>query len=175
MNLVGKSTVVLAQAFVLLGCALVRLQAQSPAALAELPTSRALDPGAIVREIDDPSSHARWVLVRGSGQRGGPGQMLQVVPQSGSAALSVSGSVPRFVIGSVPTPGSYIPVIRAGDALALEEHTGVADIRLEGIALGPARLGAVLRAKLKVGGRIVRAVATGPGRATLAPDSEAWP
>ena len=153
-------------------------QAPSQPAAAEIQTVGHLDPGSIAREIDDPSSGARWVLIRGSGNPGGPGRLVQI---TGLMTGLVSGPVSSKDVSTVsptlreiPTASSYIPVVRAGDTLVLEEHTGVADTRLEGIALGPARLGAVLRARLKLGGRIVHAIATGPGHATFAPDTETW-
>ena len=55
------------------------------------------------------------------------------------------------------------PVIHAGDVLIVEEHTAVVEARLEAVALGPAAAGAIFRARLKIGGKVVRAVAVSAG------------
>ena len=65
-------------------------------------------------------------------------------------------------------------MIHAGDALVVEEHTAVVDARLEAVALAPAAVGAEFSARLKVGGKVVRAGALAAGRAVLAPESEGW-
>ena len=121
----------------------------------------------IVREIDDPHSGARWLLMRNSDHPGGPG--LLVLAEGGrntgrqdKARFEPSGVDPRTVI-------------RAGERLVVEENTPVVEARLEAVALGPAVLGSVLEARLKIGGRVVRAVALGPGRAELQPQTEARP
>jgi hypothetical protein len=59
------------------------------------------------------------------------------------------------------------PVIRAGERLIVEESTPVVEARLEAVSLGPAAVGSPLDVRLKVGGKVVRAVALGPGRAAL--------
>jgi hypothetical protein len=144
-----------------------RCQAPPQSGPAELQSVGSLDASSIVRQFDDPSSGARWLLVRKGDRPGGPGRMVLVPPKDGSAR---SPDLHKF-----PAPDSFVLVIRAGDSIVVEEHTGVADTRLQAVALGPARSGATLRVRLKLGGRILRAVASGPGRATLAPDTEAWP
>ena len=58
-------------------------------------------------------------------------------------------------------------MIRAGDKLVVEEHSLTTDAYLEGVALGPAGQGTALNVRLSIGGRVVRAVAVAPGRATL--------
>jgi hypothetical protein len=50
----------------------------------------------------------------------------------------------------------------------------VAEAHLEGFALGPAVIGAALRARLVIGGKVVWAVATAPGRAVLKPEMQPW-
>ena len=57
----------------------------------------------------------------------------------------------------------------------VEEHTAVADVRLDAVALGPAVKGAHFKARLKLGGKVVRAVAVSEGRADFAPDGEVEP
>lgn len=63
-------------------------------------------------------------------------------------------------------------MIRAGDALIVEEHTAVVDARLEAIALGSASKDAQFKARLKIGGRVVRVTALGPGGAMLEPEDK---
>jgi flagella basal body P-ring formation protein FlgA len=58
-------------------------------------------------------------------------------------------------------------VIRSGDRLIVEEHTDVVDARLVGRALNSVALGSVFNVRLAIGGKVVRAVALGPGRAAL--------
>jgi hypothetical protein len=67
------------------------------------------------------------------------------------------------------------PVIRAGDRLIVEEHTALVDAVLEARALTPAAPGSAFDARLTVGGRVVRAVALGPGRAALQLETGARP
>ena len=57
----------------------------------------------------------------------------------------------------------------------VEEHTAVADVRLEAVALEPAVKGAHFKARLKIGGKVVRVVAVSPGRASFAPEGEVEP
>jgi len=92
----------------------------------------------------------------------------------GPGALVAEGSIPgnAWLKGAV---AQSHPVIRAGDRLMVEESSAVFDLRLEGIALSPAALGAPLRVRLVVSGKVVRAVALGPGHATKVPDQEFWP
>ena len=59
------------------------------------------------------------------------------------------------------------PLIRSGDRLVIEENSAVVEARLEAVALGPAAVGAEFKARLAIGGRVVRAVALGPGRASF--------
>jgi len=123
--------------------------------------------GEIVREIDDPHSGARWLLMRNADHPGGPGLLLlaesgRKLVQQGQAGFEPSGTGPRTVI-------------RAGERLVVEENTAVVEARLEAVALNPAVIGSVLDARLRIGGRVVRAVALGPGRAALQPQTETRP
>ena len=54
----------------------------------------------------------------------------------------------------------------------MEEHTAMVQAYLEGSAAGEAVAGACLEVRLKIGGKTVRAVAIGPGRAALADGSQ---
>jgi hypothetical protein len=123
--------------------------------------------GEIVREIDDPNILGdRWLLVRNDVYPGGPGRLVLV-------AAHRKALRPRAA--SETEEARLLPVIRAGDRLVVEEHTRVVDALLEARALSPAALGSALDARLMIGGRVVRAVALGPGRAALQPETEARP
>jgi hypothetical protein len=118
--------------------------------------SSGLTQGEIVREIDDPHTGGRWLLMRDPVHPAGPGRLVLAggmriaVPQPGAPAVEP----PR-------------PVIHAGDRLIVEENTAVVEARLEAVALGPAGIGSPLDVRLKIGGKVVRAVALGPGRAAF--------
>ena len=120
--------------------------------------------GDVFCEINDPNTGERWLLLRDSSHRGGPGRLV----------LSA-----HFENGEGGKAGNHflseadIPVIHAGDPLIVEEHTAVVDARLEAVALGTAAKGGVITVRLKIGGRMVRVVALGRGRAELAPENEA--
>ena len=118
-------------------------------------------PPDVFREIDDPHSGVRWLLLRDAKNPGGPGRMVR----TGSSSLSQSGQEKRKVGTETP----LVPVIRPGDKLIVEEHTATVEAHLEGVALGTARAGSPLEVRLRIGGKVVRAVALAPGRAALVP------
>ncbi len=111
----------------------------------------------LVREIDDPHSGARWMLLRDPGHPGGPGRMVL------AGASRLAEKVPQR------------PIIRAGDRLIVEENTAVVEARLEAVALGPAASGSAFDVRLEIGGRIARVVALAPGRAAFQKQTEARP
>jgi hypothetical protein len=137
------------------------------AALAQVPMATVrLDapvegPGSAMREIVDPHSGTRWLLVKDEKHPGGPGRLLQ----PGRDGHAVSG---------VSRPAAA-PIIHAGDRIVVEEHTDVVDAVLEATALGVAAERGEFQARLRVGGRVVRVTAIAPGRAGLAAGSEARP
>ncbi len=108
----------------------------------------------IAREIDDPSSGDRWLLVRSDGFPGGPGRLFLV-------SRDESQEFPPVLVHNPPA-GASVPVIRAGDTLAVEEHTELIDARFEAIALGPARTGDVFRVRVKLGGAVLRGECADP-------------
>jgi len=115
----------------------------------------------IVREIDDPHTGERWLLMRSAQFPGGPGRLVLAMPHRnapGGASVSVAGQ---------PEEAQLTPVIHIGDRLIVEEHTAVVDAVLEARALNPAAAGAQFDARLTIGGNVVRVVALGPGRAAL--------
>jgi hypothetical protein len=119
----------------------------------------------IVREIDDPHNGARWLLMRNPDHPGGPG-VLVMAPQGHSANQRRQPNGPM----TGPAAEPLQPVIRAGERVVVEESSPVVEARLEAVSLGPAAIGAPLEVRLMIGGKVMRAVALGPGRALLVAD-----
>jgi len=133
----------------------------------------------IIREIDDPSSGQRWLLVRDDAHAGGPGLLLlagggrdlnRTGPVAGGAQVPVQIPV-QIPVQAAADP----PVIRSGDRVQVEEHSATVDARLEAVALTPAWPGTAFNARLAIGGKVVRAVAVGPGRAAFQNQRAALP
>jgi hypothetical protein len=117
---------------------------------ASLPAATAVNGGdRIVRQIDDPHTGRRWLLLRDEQHPEGPGRLVL------AAGPAASG----------PRPAVATPAIRGGDRLVVEEHTARAEAWLEAEALAPAQAGSVLFVRLRIGGKVLRARAMGPGRA----------
>jgi len=139
--------------------------------------------GPVVRVIDDGATGDRWLLLRDAADPGGPGRMVRVERTGAEAGAEDSNrrSEPRPMGTKKQTArgaaaGAELrPVIRADDALVVEEHTAVVDAQLEATALGSAAIGSEFEARLKIGGRVVRAIALGPGRAALLPKETVEP
>jgi hypothetical protein len=140
----------------------------------------------VVREIDDPSNGNRWLLLRDWNCPGGPGRLLLLAsssvaarhaapPEKQSAPQNPPFSTPALAANAfVGLPSAALsiaapvaPIIRPGDALIVEEQTPILDARLTATSLGTAPVGAMLTARLEIGGKVVRVRALGPGRATL--------
>ncbi len=138
-----------------------------PAGLAVLAQAPAVGKQAgtpAVREIDDPHSGIRWVLVKDAEHPAGPGRLVPVgVGEYGMRKLTGSEDVVA------------LPVIHVGDRIVVEEHTERVDAVLEAVALGPAVEQGWFRARLRIGGRVVRVVAVRAGHAMLAANAEAKP
>lgn len=134
-------------------------------------STAAPDPSEVVREIADPATGTLWLLTRDPDHPAGPGRITRVrlsaVPSDGERSR---GAGPVSAADSEKRP-----LIHAGDTLLVEEHSALVDARLEARALGPAAKGANFRARLKMGGAVVRAVAVAPGHAALAPEDEGKP
>ena len=128
--------------------------------------------GEVIRAIQDPHSGERWLLMRNDDHPGGPGRLLLANAPERSPGLAVPGTAPRSRAMKLALPGEVV-AIRAGDRLVVEEHTAISDVRLEAVALEPAKVGMTLTVRLKIGGREERAVALGPGRAAFAPSRQA--
>jgi hypothetical protein len=122
--------------------------------------------GRLWREIDDPTSGRRWLLVRDKTNPGGPGR-FELAPERDPGALQSQAKV--AAVAQIVSAA----IIRPGDKLVVEEHSAITDAYLEGVALGPAKPGAVLDVRLSIGGKVVRVVAVAPGQAALAAATEA--
>lgn len=127
--------------------------------------------GQLVREIDDPSTGERWLLVRNERDPGGPGRLVL----AGTGRNGMDGARERVQSRGQDQEPLALPVIRLGDRLVIEEHTAVIDAVLEARALDTAARGSTLDVRLTIGGKVMRAVALGPGRAELQPESGVWP
>ncbi|MGB7266799.1 MAG: hypothetical protein WBC92_14885 [Terracidiphilus sp.] len=120
--------------------------------------------GEVLREIDDPNLGDCWLLLRDPSHSGGPGRLVLAPMHAGVQGEGAKGRVP------LKETRKKLPVIRAGDALIAEESTAVAEARLEAVALSEAAVGGELRVRLKIGGKVVRVVAAGPGRVVFRPE-----
>jgi hypothetical protein len=137
----------------------------------------------IVREIDDRQNGVRWLLMRDLNHPGGPGVMVAAGTESIGSPLELHQEIEQRrhegeKIGLVLTPAKpvsapVVPVIHSGDHVILEEDSAVVEARLEATALGPAVVGSPLEVRVKIGGKVVHAIALGSGRAALQPESEA--
>ncbi len=119
-------------------------------------TANAGTGASVVREFRDPASGARWLVVRNTEDPAGPGRLILA-------------DIPGRQRDGLPHGKPSASSVRPGDSVAVEEHTAAVDISLEAIAIDRAAIGSLFRARLKIGGKVVRAVAIAPGRAALAP------
>ena len=131
--------------------------------------------GEIVREIDDPHTGERWLLMRDDRVPGGPGRLVRIAIQRNTAAIGSETAAIQAQRASETHQVLQQPAIRAGDRLIVEEHTAVADGVLQARALSPAFLGSTFNVRLTIGGKVMRAVALGPGRAALQPETGVRP
>jgi hypothetical protein len=133
-----------------MGCPAVHIAAQQQGtAASDAPASVIVEK--VIVEIDDPNLGTRWLMRRDPAHPGGPGVVETAICGRESAAGAEA-------------------VIRGGERVVVDEDSKVVEARLEAIALGSAAAGKAFQARLKIGGKVVRAVAVGVGRATLAPD-----
>lgn len=147
----------------------VRTAAQAP--LVNCKVSRTVP--TVIREIDDPHTGMRWVLLRNPVYPAGPAHVALV--ETGKSENQMGGArspdVQRIPASEAPRP----LIVHRGDRLIVEENTATIEARLEAIAMGAAARGDEIQARLKIGGKLVNVVALGAGRAALAPVIEVWP
>ena len=130
-------------------------------------------PQRVLREIEDPATGMRWLLFHNQMIPNGPGRLL-AIGAGNPAALQTKGSAAST--GSNPMLRPPLPVIiRGGDVVTVEEVSALVKLQMEGIALGPAKLGNTLQVRLTVGKHVVSVVALGPGRTRLAASSLVQP
>jgi hypothetical protein len=121
----------------------------------------------IVREINDPHSGVRWLLLVNTLHPGEPGRLVR--------ADTVRSEVTQPKVAGQTAPALLQLVIHAGERVLLEEHSQVVDARLDAIALNPAAIGGVVRVRLVIGGRVVRSLAVEAGRVVLDQEKEGRP
>ena len=138
---------------------------QSPAPAVNAPAPGAVARENVVREISDPSTGRRWLLKSDPDHPVGPGRLLLV---EGPISPSENRSIAARANPMQREALAQLPVIHAGDRVVVEEHTTLLDSRFGARALGPALLGGEFRARLDIGGAIVRVVAGEAGRASFA-------
>jgi len=134
-----------------------RVNAASPAVVGTVDPELAA--GAVRRQIDDPHSGLSWLLVADPAHPGGPGRLVSLTPDERKAMP------PK----RVAKPVAAKPVIWAGEAVQVEEHSPVLDVSLQAVALGSAAPGSMLRVRLRIGGRVLRVRALAAGRAAIEP------
>ena len=151
-----------------------------------------------VREVDDPATGVRWLLVRDQMHPAGPGRWIREGErgretgkqikenQENKENLTSTASSDSARIDSatkdeltaradeqvkVPAP----LVMRGGDPIVVVQQTPVLTARLAAVALEPAAKGKLIEARLKANDARVWVIAVGPGEATLAPPGLAPP
>ena len=117
-----------------------------------------------IRVVEDRGTGRRWLLLQDLEHPSAPARLYPWSSQFPCAHLFAEGSQSR---SPENTQNVSFPVIHAGDALLLSEHTRIADAELEGTALTSAALGETLTVRLKFGRRTLKAIATAPGRAAV--------
>lgn len=124
-----------------------------------------------VRAIEDRATRQRWLLIEDLSRPTAPA-LLRRAPGDLSCASPQTTETDdaRF---TPPVLELFLPVIHAGDSVVLSEHTRILDAELEATALKVAAAGEPLTVRLKFGGHIVHAIASAPGRATLAAEAGA--
>jgi hypothetical protein len=132
---------------------------------AAIRTATGTDPSlaaGVLKEIDDSCTGDQWLLLRDEDHPAGPGRLVRVA-RTGRLVQPGESEDAAVRVGY----RADAPVIHAGDLVVLEESTPLVEARLEARALGPALCGAEFNARLTIGGRVVRAVALGKGRAAF--------
>lgn len=117
----------------------------------------------VIRSFEDASTHQSWTVVRDKKQPAAPARLWGPTILRGAGCASAEESREALL----QTASRLI--IHAGDSLIVDEHTAIVDARLEATALNAAAGGERLKIRLKIGNRIVEAVAIEPGRAEMVP------
>jgi hypothetical protein len=159
-------------ASVVLAVVIVGVGAMSAYGLTDQSAMPVATPGSlpVVREIDDAQEGLRWLLVKNA-DTPGPGKLIPVARESVSSRNQLVGR--NQSVNPRAGEAGFRPVIRAGEALTIEEYSDSAQIRLEGTATIPAAVGQIFKVRLMAGSATVNAIAIGPHRAKLTPLREA--
>lgn len=147
-------------------CAQSANHAAADTAAARVAAPSSLD-GDVLREIDDPTTGNRWLVLRNPKHPAGPGRVVLTQPRTNYRE--------RNSQATQPVRTEQGPIIRTGDVVTVEEHTPLLDLRLQAVALEPSLTGAYFTARLKIGGKVMRVMALAPGRAVFGPESEVNP
>src|SRR4051794_32726788 len=108
-----------------------------------------------VRAMLDPHNGVQWLVMSDPDHPSGPGRMI--------VARDAGGSPSDFAAAK----SKSLPVIHPGEKVVVEEHTATVDATLDAIAVDAAALGSRMHVRLKIGGKVLRAIAIAPGRALL--------
>jgi hypothetical protein len=119
----------------------------------------------LVRVIEDPNLGDRWLLCRNPDHPGGPGRLQLVAANHASSARSIQGGASEAQVKAFQDAARS--AIRAGDRVIVEENSAVAEARLGAVALESATIGSSFHARMEIGGRVLRVVAMGNGRAAF--------
>ena len=112
--------------------------------------------GRIVREIKDPHSGAWWRLYANAENPAGPGRLVMAGREERGSSFAAQRK-------------TNAPAIHAGEKVTVEEHSSAIEAYLEGTALESASIGSPLQVRLRMGGKVVRAVVTASGRVEVQP------
>jgi hypothetical protein len=116
-------------------------------------------------EISDPSAGHDWLLVPDRAHPERPARWVRIARNGAEPQAGARGE------NGIARDAAPPIVIHPGDRLVVEEHSSVVDAQLAAVALNAAVRGGELRARLEIGGRVVRGVAVDRNRALLAPQS----
>lgn len=115
----------------------------------------------VIRSFEDAGTHRSWTVVQDKKQPAAPARLVEAAihPTVGRASAEESGEASLQMASRL--------IIHPRDSLIVDEHTAIVDARLEATALNAAARGERLKVRLKIGDRIVPAIAVEPGRAEI--------
>jgi hypothetical protein len=149
-------------------CFFARIAAQSPAKA----SNQALNGSVALRVLRDPAVDSScWILKRDPNHPQGPGRWVQAPINESSIRSGKADSDHASGILTMPVH----PVIRPGDRMVIEESSDLVETRLQAVALGRAAPGEFLEVRLRMTGKVLRAVALAPGLAEFAHRHEVRP
>lgn len=120
-----------------------------------------------IRLIEDSSTHVRWMLSEDIRHPALPARLMRVTDGFSCGQPAEPDTDPS---DSASEMMHTFPIIHAGDALTVVQHTPVAEVHLEAIALGPAAVGQTLRVRMKSNSQVLSARAADARYVTLSAD-----